>query len=250
LYTANGFCFENLLNRFWIKCLLNQQKSWGLLLLDIPRKTGAINSFHVSTYQCLHSNVFTIASVPDRVFIKNAGEEATWESSKLYTSIGAQVIYFVSPYSYISLHCPNTADKWRVVLKAERLDYINASFVNVGIKHMYIQMIPRCSIMILWYLYAGLQAVQRVHRYTGPYEEHLSGFLEDGVWEGVWVDSDAVRPGREWRGDFKMMGLNTWMAKLAYHDHIFKTFSFSEMPTFCTLIPMLMSLLQSIKFNL
>ena len=50
-----------------------------------------MNSFHVRTYQCLHFSVFTIASVPDIVFIKNAGEEATWEFSKLYTSIGARV---------------------------------------------------------------------------------------------------------------------------------------------------------------
>ena len=126
------------------------------------------------------------------------------ECSYIYPSITAHSLH----------HCPNVADQWRVILKAERLDYINASFVNVGIKHMYIQnvpsiikIIPSCSIMILWHLYAGLQAVQRVHCYTGPYEEHLSRLLEDGVWEGVWVDCDAVRPGREWRGDLNMMGL-------------------------------------------
>ena len=119
-------------NRFWIKCLLNQQKSSGLLLWDIPRKTGAMNSFHVRTYQCLHSSVFTIASVPDRVGIKMLGRRLAWECP----SIGAQVTYFISPCFLISLHCPNTADKWRVVLKAKRLDYINASFVNVGIKHV------------------------------------------------------------------------------------------------------------------
>jgi len=67
-----------------------------------------------------------------------------------------------------------------VVLKAERLDYINASFVNVGIKHVYIQNVPSINDIML-FIYAGLQAVQRVHRYTGPYEEHLSRFLVDGV---------------------------------------------------------------------
>ena len=113
--------------------------------------------------------------------------------------------YSTSLYLHSLHHCPNIADQWRVILKAERLDYINASFVNVGIKHMYIQYVP--SIMILCYLYAGLQAVQRVHCYTSPYEEHLSRLLEEGVWEGVWVDSDAVRPGRERRGDRNMMGL-------------------------------------------
>jgi len=45
-------------NRFWINCLLNQQKSSGLLLLDIPRKTGAMNSFHVRI------NVFTGNTFP------------------------------------------------------------------------------------------------------------------------------------------------------------------------------------------
>jgi len=81
--------------------------------------------------------------------------------------------------------------------------------------------------MILCYLYAGLQAVQRVHCYTGPYEEHLSRFLEDGVWEGVWVDSDAVRPGREWRGDLNMMELIHEWQNFALKC-ISQTFSFSE----------------------
>ena len=47
---------------------------------------------------------------------------------------------------------------------------------------------------------AGLQAVQGVHRCTGPNERHLSWFLEDGVWEGLWVDCDAIRPCGGWRG--------------------------------------------------
>ena len=124
---------------------------------------------------------FTIASVPDRVGIKIAGEEASLGMQQPLPFNWSTSYYFICPYSLISVHRSNTADKWRVVLKAERLDYINASFVNVGIKHVYNEIIPSCSIMILCYLYAGLQAIQRVHRYTGSHEEHLSRFLEDGV---------------------------------------------------------------------
>ena len=101
-----------------------------------------------------------------------------WEEPWSVTTFTLQLEHkFISLHSLH--HCPNIADQWRVILKAERLDYINASFVHVGIKHMYIQYVP--SIMILCYLYVGLQAVQRVHCYTGPYEEHLSRLLEDGV---------------------------------------------------------------------
>jgi len=56
-------------------------------------------------------------------------------------------------HKFISLrslhHCPNVADQWRVILKAERLDYINASFVNVGIKHVYIQNVPSINDIML-----------------------------------------------------------------------------------------------------
>ena len=109
----------------------------------------------------VHINVFipmfdfTIASVPDRVGITNAGEEASLGMQQTLPFNWSTSYYFISPYSLISLHCPNTADKWRVVLKAKRLDYINASFVNVGIKHVYNEIIPSCSIMILCYLLAS-----------------------------------------------------------------------------------------------
>jgi len=88
----------------------------------------------------VHINVsfkylFTIASFPVRVCIKNAGEEP-WNVATFTPQL---------QYKFISLHslhhCPNIADQWRVILKAERLDYINASFVNVGIKRVYIQCI-------------------------------------------------------------------------------------------------------------
>jgi len=36
------------------------------------------------------------------------------------------------------------------------------------------------------------------------YRECLSRFLEHGVWEEVWIVHDAVRPGREWKGDHKI----------------------------------------------
>ena len=58
------------------------------------------------------------------------------------------LILHVSPYSSYLHLLPNTADKWRVILKAERLDYINASFVNVGNKHVYFKIYPNNNNML------------------------------------------------------------------------------------------------------
>ena len=125
------FFLISMQNRFWIKCLLNQQKSSGLLLLDIPRKTGAMNSFHVRTYQFPYLSAFTGNTFPGSslAFIPHTN-------------------LHVSPYSLYLHLLPNTADKWRVILKAERLDYINASFVNVGIKLVYFKIYPYNNIML------------------------------------------------------------------------------------------------------
>ena len=58
------------------------------------------------------------------------------------------LILHVSPYSSYLHLLPNTADQWRVILKTERLDYINASFVNVGIKHVHFKIYPYNDIML------------------------------------------------------------------------------------------------------
>ena len=50
------------------------------------------------------------------------------------------------------------------------------------------------------YICTGLQAAEGVHHCPGSNEVHLSRLLEDGLWERVWCDCDAVRPGGEWRG--------------------------------------------------
>ena len=50
------------------------------------------------------------------------------------------------------------------------------------------------------YICTGLQASEGVHHCPGTNEVHLSRLLEDGLWERVWCDCDAVRPGGEWRG--------------------------------------------------
>ena len=57
----------------------------------------------------------------------------------------------------------------------------------------------------------------------------------------MWVDSDAVRPGREWRGDLSMMGLIHYWQNFALNASL-KLFPSVKMLTFCMLMCMLMSL--------
>jgi len=77
-------------------------KSTGMLLFNTPRRIGATISSHVSIiFQCLVQCM--------------------------------QVSSFMASCSLIfpTIHSI-TADNWRVILKADRLEYINASFANVN----------------------------------------------------------------------------------------------------------------------
>ena len=116
-----------------------------------------------------------------------------------------KVVSFMDSSS-LTIHS-NTADNWRVILKADRPDYINASFANVNKCAFSLDCTMKCimcqrgaNAIFIISSTAGLQAVQGVHHCTGPNERHLSWFLEGGVWEGVWGDCDAIRPCGGWRG--------------------------------------------------
>ena len=84
----------------------------------------------------------------------------------------------------------STVDKWRVVLKGETPDYINASSINVSSStnntlestlHKYqISHTHRITFFCYSLSLAGLQVPESLYHHPGTHVIHSQGFLEDG----------------------------------------------------------------------
>ena len=73
------------------------------------------------------------------------------------------------------------ADRWRVTLKGEYPDYINAVFVNVSITAGTLQEVSvfkNCT-SALTCLCTGLQAAEGFHHNPGSHGVHMQRLLED-----------------------------------------------------------------------
>ena len=67
-------------------------------------------------------------------------------------------------------------DRWRVVLKGEVEDYINAVVVNVSVKTVIV-----VCLHTQWCLYVGLQAAESLHHSSESHAVHCQRLLEDGL---------------------------------------------------------------------
>ena len=92
--------------------------------------------------------------------------------------------------------CVRTVDKWRVVLKGETPDYINASSINVSSSTNILS-----NISLEYYKYflfslslAGLQVSESFYYHPGTHIIHSQGFLEDGSRQYEWCDCHALKP--------------------------------------------------------
>ena len=75
------------------------------------------------------------------------------------------------------------ADRWRVVLKGEYPDYINAVFVNVSIitsTPEFVLLDLKEAAHIYLDLCTGLQAAEGFHHSPGSHGVHMQRLLEDG----------------------------------------------------------------------
>ena len=68
-------------------------------------------------------------------------------------------------------------DKWRVVLKGETPDYVNASVAHVSSSTDTYMYIVLCG---YWYA-VGLQAAESLHHSSESHAIHCQRFLEDGL---------------------------------------------------------------------
>ena len=72
-----------------------------------------------------------------------------------------------------------------MVIRGETPDYISASVAHVRTFSLPFLVAKRvCS--------AGLQAAESLHHSPESHAVHCQGFLEDGLRQEVWSDSDAV----------------------------------------------------------
>ena len=67
------------------------------------------------------------------------------------------------------------ADRYRVILKQEYPDYINATYVNVSTGN-YLRLVFTIVVSTI-----GIQATESLHYSTRTLEVHLQRLLEDGV---------------------------------------------------------------------
>ena len=74
---------------------------------------------------------------------------------------------------FVCITYVRTVDKWRVVLKGETPDYINASSINVS---------------------SSTNTLSNVSHHLGTHVIHSQGFLEDDSRQEKWCDCHALKP--------------------------------------------------------
>ena len=52
--------------------------------------------------------------------------------------------------------------------------------------------------------FTGLQAAESIHHSSESHAINCQRFLENGLWQKMWSDSDALWPGGEWEGERRL----------------------------------------------